>query len=165
MSISDPSLEPLQVKDPVCGMVFLPERAAATEQHAGTTYYFCNPGCADIFRADPASHIPLPPGQVKDPVCGMVFAKEKAAATHVHDGVTFYFCNPGCADAFRAAPTRYLSKEKVAPPPGGEDRIYTCPMDPEVRQRGPASAPSAAWPWNRPPLRWKRAGSVPTMTT
>ena len=26
---------------------------AACEEHAGTTYYFCNPGCAARFRADP----------------------------------------------------------------------------------------------------------------
>jgi len=30
-----------------------------------------------------------------------------AAATREHDGVTFYFCSPGCAAAFDADPHRY----------------------------------------------------------
>ena len=29
-----------------------------------------------------------------------------------------------------------------------DDRMYTCPMHPEVRQRGPGIAPSVAWRWS-----------------
>ena len=39
--------------DPVCGMSVDPTRAAATVDHDGHTYYFCNPGCAATFTADP----------------------------------------------------------------------------------------------------------------
>ncbi|ASR56164.1 heavy metal translocating P-type ATPase [Cellulomonas sp. PSBB021] len=42
-----------------------------------------------------------------DPVCGMSVDPSSAAATREHDGVTFYFCSPGCAAAFDADPHRY----------------------------------------------------------
>ena len=41
------------VVDPVCGMTIDPKTAAATREHDGTTFYFCNTGCADKFDADP----------------------------------------------------------------------------------------------------------------
>ena len=40
-------------KDPVCGMMVDPRRPAATAEHAGKTYYFCSPRCAERFRAEP----------------------------------------------------------------------------------------------------------------
>lgn len=48
----------------------------------------------------------------KDPVCGMDVNPAKAPAQVEHDGVTFYFCNPGCAKAFTADPARYLGQPK-----------------------------------------------------
>jgi Cu+-exporting ATPase len=44
-------------QDPVCGMDVDPQRAAAQVQHEGVTYYFCNPGCATAFSADPRSYL------------------------------------------------------------------------------------------------------------
>ena len=44
---------------------------------------------------------------VKDPVCGMEIRPEDAAATEVHDGLTFYFCSQTCHDTFVADPHRY----------------------------------------------------------
>jgi P-type Cu+ transporter len=41
------------VKDPVCGMMIDPAKAAATRVHKGTTYYFCAQGCAKAFDKDP----------------------------------------------------------------------------------------------------------------
>lgn len=41
------------VKDPVCGMDINPEDAVATEDHDGTTFYFCSHGCHSTFVADP----------------------------------------------------------------------------------------------------------------
>lgn len=46
-----------QVLDPVCGMMILPEDAAATREVEGTTYYLCSRGCADKFDADAAAYI------------------------------------------------------------------------------------------------------------
>jgi Cu+-exporting ATPase len=32
--------------------------ANAKHEHAGTTYCFCNPRCAERFRAEPAKYLP-----------------------------------------------------------------------------------------------------------
>ena len=76
---------------------------------------------------------------VKDPVCGMdVIAGEAAGGSAEHRATTYWFCSPRCREKFTAEPERY-----VAPPPavapGADDRIYTCPMHPEVRQKGPGT--------------------------
>jgi len=42
------------VKDPVCGMVVVPETAAGSVDHDGRTYYFCSRHCIERFRDDPA---------------------------------------------------------------------------------------------------------------
>jgi len=43
------------VIDPVCGMDVTPgDAAGGRAEHAGTTYWFCNPGCRERFVADPA---------------------------------------------------------------------------------------------------------------
>ncbi|MCE2858400.1 MAG: heavy metal translocating P-type ATPase [Oxalobacteraceae bacterium] len=75
-----------------------------------------------------------------DPVCGM-----KAAAnpdkSAVHAGQTYYFCSTGCVSKFTADPMRYLSPDRKNEPMGPADAIYTCPMDPEIKQVGPGSCP------------------------
>ena len=43
--------------DPVCGMTVDPARAAGEYEHAGASYYFCNPSCLTRFKADPASFL------------------------------------------------------------------------------------------------------------
>jgi YHS domain-containing protein len=75
-----------------------------------------------------------------DPVCGM-----KAAAnpdkSAIHEGQTYYFCSAGCVSKFTSDPMRYLSPERKNEPTGPADAIYTCPMDPEIKQVGPGSCP------------------------
>jgi Cu+-exporting ATPase len=44
---------------------------------------------------------------VTDPVCGMQIRPEDAVAQEVHDGQTFYFCSPGCHEAFLGDPHKY----------------------------------------------------------
>ena len=49
---------PVQVKDPVCGMMVDPATArGGLVEHAGKPYYFCNPRCAERFRAEPAKYL------------------------------------------------------------------------------------------------------------
>jgi YHS domain-containing protein len=55
-----------------------------------------------------------------DPVCGMTVVKATAKATFDYKGTTYYFCNPGCKDAFAKEPEKYLKapakgEEKAAP--------------------------------------------------
>jgi Cu+-exporting ATPase len=83
---------------------------------------------------------------VVDPVCGMTVDPSSASASVEHEGRLYYFCNPGCAERFRADPGRYLggkaAPEPITPaaPPGGRVE-YTCPMHPEVVRDRPGSCP------------------------
>ncbi len=77
---------------------------------------------------------------VKDPVCGMTVDPAKSPHRHVHEGATYHFCSAGCRTKFADDPAKYL-KPPAPPPAGAADVIYTCPMHPEVRQKGPGSCP------------------------
>src|SRR5690242_12365953 len=63
---------------------------------------------------------------VRDPVCGMHVDPAVAAATVAHRGSLYHFCSAGCAERFRADPTRYLDGAAPAAPSHG-DVVYTCP--------------------------------------
>ena len=95
----------------------------------------------------------------KDPVCGMTVVPGRAkGGSAEHDGHTYWFCNPKCRDRFVADPAKYLAPKPapapatVPPPPtpapvaaplvaAADATIYTCPMHPEIRQRGPGACP------------------------
>jgi Cu+-exporting ATPase len=103
--------------DPVCGMTVDTERAAASLDHEGKKYYFCCGRCAEKFKAEPAEYLgataprPLP--------------KPGAVVTL-----------SGIPPAVTAAAAPQLAKPRGVP-----DEFYTCPMHPEVEQRGPGSCP------------------------
>ena len=44
-------------KDPVCGMMVDEEKAAATSEHQGKTYYFCVRGCKAAFDKNPEKYL------------------------------------------------------------------------------------------------------------
>ena len=82
-----------------------------------------------------------------DPVCGMTVDPVTAKHTFVHNGKTYYFCCRSCLDKFSKDPAAYLDKanrlSQAGTQPHGHDiqnqhsaGIYTCPMHPEIRQRG-----------------------------
>ena len=81
----------------------------------------------------------------KDPVCGMaVVPGEAAGGSGAHRGHTYWFCSPGCREKFVAEPDRYLEPVPASPAAAAgavDERIYTCPMHPEVRQKGPGFCP------------------------
>ncbi len=100
--------------------------------------------------------------EVRDPVCGMVVRPESGAASHAHQGKTYYFCSRHCLEKFRAEPAKYLagaqeeSGEHARParpphahaahPVAEKERpkargLYTCPMHPEVKQESPGACP------------------------
>ena len=74
-----------------------------------------------------------------DPVCGMSVDPSKAAGTWTHAGVAYTFCNSRCLERFRAEPERYL--DKSLPAAVADQRVFTCTMDPQVRQVGPGLCP------------------------
>ena len=99
--------------------------------------------------------------KVRDPVCGMIIDPTRTPHRAQHDGKSYFFCRAGCAEKFRAAPTKYLEAEQSYPsaphcalgadhvhvelpaqnPTAGSQAIYTCPMHPEVRQLGTGVCP------------------------
>jgi Cu+-exporting ATPase len=85
--------------------------------------------------------IPTPaPAEVLDPVCGMTFPPEDAAASLEHEGQRYYFCAKPCLERFRADPDRYLHG-RPEDAPADPEAEYTCPMHTDVRQQGPGSCP------------------------
>ncbi len=84
----------------------------------------------------------------KDPVCGMMVDPARAAGSYEYKGKTYYFCAQHCLEKFRAAPEKYLTSAlvgigaaKAPAPPAHRAEMYTCPMDPEVRQAQPGACP------------------------
>jgi Cu+-exporting ATPase len=101
--------------DPVCGMTVTVGEEAGHLTHAGVTYYFCAKSCLEEFQEDPDRFLRgerLPMGEVAatrvDPVCGMTVAVGEEAGTASYGGVTYYFCNAACLQAFSADPVRYV---------------------------------------------------------
>ena len=81
---------------------------------------------------------------VGDVVCGMAVDPSTSRHRAEHDGETFHFCSARCRERFVAEPERFLTPEEKVKGPDrtdGDDRIYTCPMHPEIEQIGPGSCP------------------------
>ncbi len=96
----------------------------------------------------------------RDPVCGMT-ARPESPHRFEHRGKVYLFCCGRCKEKFQADPERYLvggpAGMKIEGGPGGLTTIagpapadeqpgptaviYTCPMDPEVRQTHPGPCP------------------------
>jgi P-type Cu+ transporter len=76
-----------------------------------------------------------------DPVCGMTVDPTSPLRMD-YGGTTYYFCAPSCLSRFRANPQSYLGGNEPRPQAMADpDAIYTCPMHPEVRQKGPGACP------------------------
>ena len=75
-----------------------------------------------------------------DPVCKMRVLPETAPARFEYNGKTYYFCAVRCMERFKADPLEFLQASDGVPAPIS-DVIYTCPMHPEVRQKGPGFCP------------------------
>ncbi len=85
---------------------------------------------------------------VVDPVCGMTIAPEDAAGTFVLGERTYHFCATSCRDRFAKDPEAFLpgptcSSCPPSPPPpfSPSEADYTCPMHPEIVQKGPGACP------------------------
>ncbi len=83
------------------------------------------------------------PTEVLDPICGMTISPEDAVGHVEHDGQTYYFCSENCLDRFKANPAEFVGT--AAAPRSAvttdAEAEYTCPMHPEIRQKGPGSCP------------------------
>jgi Cu+-exporting ATPase len=103
---------PSNHKDPVCGMMVAPEKAAAKLEHAGQTYYFCSKRCADRFSKEPERFL----------VASGTAGTHDAAAPAEH------------GETHHSAPATPRSADE-------KNVRYTCPMHPQIIQLGPGSCP------------------------
>lgn len=81
--------------------------------------------------------------KVKDVVCGMDVDPSRSLSAS-YNGKDYFFCSPGCKQKFEADPNKYTGspkKEEAEPRTTSDQGIYTCPMHPEVRQKGPGNCP------------------------
>ena len=78
-----------------------------------------------------------------DPVCGMEVTPEDAAGSYQYHGQYYYFCAESCLKQFQASPEAFLRPPsgRITMPAAETNALYTCPMDPEVRQQGPGACP------------------------
>jgi Cu+-exporting ATPase len=76
-----------------------------------------------------------------DPVCGMTIEEDDAVGSHEHEGVTYYFCNPGCLERFKDDPPRFLSTEAPTAAPAPAGASFTCPMHPDIVRDAPGACP------------------------
>jgi P-type Cu+ transporter len=108
--------------DVVCGMRVDPARAAGNAEHEGKTYYFCGKGCLQRFQAEPKKYLDpaYRPGMhaMQAAPAPLTLVKERPASG-------------------AGAPSHL----RTLAPSHPDQREYTCPMHPEVRQRGPGSCP------------------------
>ena len=105
--------EPVRHKDPVCGMMVAPEKAAAKVDHAGKAYYFCSKGCAGRFSREPEKFLDA------SGTAGMGLARGPAQ----HEAMQH-------------------SEVEASRPLADEKKVrYTCPMHPQIIRFGPGSCP------------------------
>src|SRR5258708_3749105 len=104
---------PPRDKDPVCGMMVAPEKAAAKVEHAGKTYYFCSKGCAARFSSEPEKFLSAP------------------GTAEMHHG-------HGSSEHGTLHHTVATATPRAV---GGNSGRYTCPMHPEIIQFGPGNCP------------------------
>lgn len=60
------------------------------------------------------SQLPIletPSASAIDPVCGMTVDPAHAAASHIHHGITYYFCARPCQQRFQADPAKFLTPQ------------------------------------------------------
>ncbi len=114
-------------EDPVCHMKVDPAKARAQAEHQGKTYYFCCPGCAQKFQAEPERYLALK-GAAGAGLVQLGAGKNPAARIAGSPS--------GATVQIATAPVR-----PVTAPSAVSGTVYTCPMDPEVRQPGPGACP------------------------
>jgi Cu+-exporting ATPase len=116
-----------RVKDPVCGMMVDPANArGGNHTYQDKQYFFCNPRCRERFAANPEKYLDpnYKPGGMGPVLGGFAPAPQPVKIVPAAP-------SSGPAEAPAQAPA----------PRAATEEIYTCPMDPEVRQSGPGVCP------------------------
>jgi P-type Cu+ transporter len=81
------------------------------------------------------------PKATKDPVCGMIVDREKPKHHMRHFGKEYYFCSAKCEAKFVANPKDFIRGQPQSAPAAPEGATWTCPMHPQIQQKGPGACP------------------------
>ncbi|MEN6386336.1 MAG: heavy metal translocating P-type ATPase [Phycisphaerales bacterium] len=80
-----------------------------------------------------------------DPVCGMNVDISSSAGKVSYKDKGYYFCSAKCVEKFKAEPEKYLAPKPLAKvgwaSAHADDKMYTCPMHPEIHHKGPSTCP------------------------
>jgi Cu+-exporting ATPase len=130
-----------KVKDPVCGMDVDPASAhGGSVEHRGKQYFFCSPGCAQRFRAEPEKYLnpDYRPGAM-----GMVHIAPTDGVPPKTATRTIYTC-PMHPEARQPGPGSCpkcgMALEPEAPVTEAKTE-YVCPMHPEIVRSQPGTCP------------------------
>jgi P-type Cu+ transporter len=145
-AMQNPEKSATAVKDPVCGMTVNPSTAKASIEHAGKTYYFCCPHCAEKFKAAPEKY--LNPSAPAPAMIQIGAPKPKAAPLAAPPqpqpvASASYVC-PMCSEVKESKPGPCPKCGMALEPetPTAATRVeYTCPMHPEIARPGPGACP------------------------
>jgi Cu+-exporting ATPase len=96
-------------------------------EHAGTTYYFCSPGCRTKFSADPD-------GWLKSGPKGMGVRSGQAVPLTLTR-------SKGPQDLRTSGPQDPRTPGPRTQDPGPGTHVWICPMDPEIRESKPGDCP------------------------
>ncbi|MDX6460132.1 MAG: P-type Cu+ transporter [Acidobacteriaceae bacterium] len=119
--------------DPVCGMKVLPEKAAASLNHAGRTWYFCAEGCKTKFEADPGKYDGSRPTPLISIAAGPKTPASAQYTCPMHPEVLSE--KPG------TCPKCGMALDPTQPTAPRENIEYTCPMHPQIVRDGPGTCP------------------------
>jgi len=108
------------VKDIVCGMDISTDEEFSTE-YKDETYYFCSENCQHKFSAEPQKYLPVEEEE-SCTSCRPIFMTEPHTHTHEYHTDEHH--------------THDHQKETE-----NTDAVYTCPMHPEIQQKGPGTCP------------------------
>ncbi|EMA2419327.1 TPA: heavy metal-binding domain-containing protein, partial [Klebsiella pneumoniae] len=108
---ADDSQSVRKVRDPVCGMSILPEKAHSSIRFHDHQFYFCSASCESKFSAHPDHYL----------------SGNASETSHHHDHHE--------ASPERVEPSHRQSEKAMS------DGVWTCPMHPEIRRSGPGSCP------------------------
>src|SRR5437899_1720778 len=123
-----------QARDPVCGMLVDPQKAAFSYEYRGQTYFFCSAGCLKKFRYDPDRFLDVrPETSIEIESAAPKKSKADEYTCPMHPDVRE--SKPG------GCPKCGMGLEPVTAAAPEEKIEYTCPMHPEIVRDGPGACP------------------------
>ncbi|ECE7333187.1 YHS domain-containing protein, partial [Salmonella enterica subsp. enterica] len=101
-----------KVRDPVCGMAFLPDKAHSSIRYQDHQLYFCSASCESKFTAHPDRYL------------------TEDASEHSHHHHDHHEVSPD-----QIKQPHHQAEKDIS------EGVWTCPMHPEIRRSGPGSCP------------------------